>query len=201
MYKSLQWLLEAGTGHTGGCGGCGCRLGRGVASFTIACWLPARLSTKALGSLRRMLAAVGDLDRRFEILLLVPPPDLRPRIFPPGFGSHLRKGSGGGSGCAGGGAADEAEEAAAAVREHEAREAAARRGLDDMLRAIHAYSRRWTDESGKVCGGGKSSGRTGGGGVGVGGWGGKQGDESLGLDKEGQEEDLGFLAVLLASGY
>jgi len=77
VYKSLRWLLDLGP------------IGETVATFTIACWVPTRLSTKALGSLGQMLKQVGDIDRRFEFLLLVPPTkECSKTIFPMKFGKR-----------------------------------------------------------------------------------------------------------------
>ena len=105
VYKSLRWLAESGQGAA-------------VGSFAIACWVPGRLSTKAIKSLNRMLHAVGDIDSRFEILLLAPPPSMRRAIFPVGFGSHLLL------------------SLAEAGGDQEAK---AKAGLDLLLRSIHAY--------------------------------------------------------------
>ena len=74
VYKSLCWLLNSGVGDS-------------VCSFVIAAWVPQRLSTKALACLRGLLQQMGDIDRRFEVALLVPPKDVRSVIFPKAFGS------------------------------------------------------------------------------------------------------------------
>jgi hypothetical protein len=104
VYKSLCWLLNSGMGDT-------------VCSFVIAAWIPQRLSNKALASLRGLLRRVGDIDRRFEIALMIPPPNARPLIFPKGFGSCRAK-----------------EDSAS---END------KRGLDKLLRNIHTYSLYW----------------------------------------------------------
>ena len=104
VYKSLRWLTDSGIGDT-------------VCSFLIAAWVPSRLSTKAIASLKSMLRRVGDIDRRFEVVLLVPPKHVRAEIFPPKFGSHL------------------ISESTTAEED--------RRGLDQLLSRIHAYSGLW----------------------------------------------------------
>jgi len=78
VHRSLRWLLESG-------------LGTGVCAFTIACWLPRRLSNRALAALRAGFAqCAAAIDPRFEIVLLAPPADARARIFPPLFGELRR---------------------------------------------------------------------------------------------------------------
>lgn len=102
VYKSLCWLNKTGP------------LGESVCNFVIACWIPRRLSTKCLLALKEMLRRAGDIDGRFEILLLVPPNCAwRREIFPAKFGSHSAK---------------------LLVDSPEDKE-----GLDLLLRKIHAY--------------------------------------------------------------
>lgn len=73
--KSLCWLMNSGIGEK-------------VCSFVIAAWIPDRLSTKALASLRSLLGRIAEIDSRFEIVLLVPPENFRSLIFPIRFGAH-----------------------------------------------------------------------------------------------------------------
>ena len=75
IYKSLCWLVN-------------CGMGEKVCSFVIAAWIPNRLSTKALASLRSLLGRIVGIDHRFEIVLLVPPKNIRNLIFPDRFGSN-----------------------------------------------------------------------------------------------------------------
>jgi hypothetical protein len=103
VYKSLCWLSNTGS------------LGESVCNFVIACWIPRRLSTKAIRCLQEMLRKAGDIDHRFEVLLLVPPSgSWREHIFPKKFGS-LR--------CTDLFLESEAD----------------KQGLDLLLRKIHAY--------------------------------------------------------------
>jgi hypothetical protein len=78
VFKSLCWLLNSGVGDL-------------VCSFVIAAWVPQRLSTKALACLRGLLRKIGDIDRRFEVALLIPPKDVCSVIFPKAFGSCRAK--------------------------------------------------------------------------------------------------------------
>jgi hypothetical protein len=75
IYKSLRWLVN-------------CGMGEKVCSFIIAAWIPNRLSTKALASLRSLLGRIVGIDHRFEIVLLVSPKNVRNLIFPDRFGSN-----------------------------------------------------------------------------------------------------------------
>lgn len=77
VYKSLEWLVRSG-------------LGDGVVTFTIALWIPRRLSGKAFSSLRNKLQSYAyAIDPRFKFVLLVPPcSNIRSIIFPPKFGDH-----------------------------------------------------------------------------------------------------------------
>mmetsp|Transcript_4143 Transcript_4143/g.4855 ORF Transcript_4143/g.4855 Transcript_4143/m.4855 type:complete len:302 (-) Transcript_4143:125-1030(-) len=79
VYKSLEWLVRSG-------------LGDGVVTFTIALWIPRRLSGKAFSSLRNKLQSYAyAIDPRFKFVLLVPPcSNMRSIIFPPKFGAHMR---------------------------------------------------------------------------------------------------------------
>lgn len=80
IYKSLCWLQNSGS------------IGASVCTFAIACWIPRRLSRKAMSVLKGMLrkSGAGDIDGRFELILLVPPSEeWRRAIFTPKFESHL----------------------------------------------------------------------------------------------------------------
>lgn len=78
VYKSLKWLTLSG-------------LGDGIVMFTIALWIPRRLSAKAFSSLRNKFSKYAHaIDTRFNFVLLVPPcSEFRSIIFPPKFGVHL----------------------------------------------------------------------------------------------------------------
>lgn len=105
VYKSLCWLNSTGS------------LGESVCTFVIACWIPHRLSTKCVLALKEMLRRAGDIDGRFEVLLLVPPQGTwKKDIFPAKFGSRSVKTSAD--------FADSAED---------------KEGLDLLLRKINAY--------------------------------------------------------------
>jgi hypothetical protein len=75
IFKSLYWLLNSGMGHT-------------VSSFIIAAWMPMNLSYKAAVALNRLLQSKVGIDSRFEIVLLVPPADMRAVFFPKYFGKQ-----------------------------------------------------------------------------------------------------------------
>jgi hypothetical protein len=75
VFKSLCWLVNSGLGHT-------------VSSFIIAAWIPKALSLKATNALNRLLQSKVGIDNRFEIVLLVPPPDMREALFPKAFGKR-----------------------------------------------------------------------------------------------------------------
>lgn len=72
IFKSLVWLLNSGMGQT-------------VSSFIIAAWVPMNLSCKATVALNRLLQSKVGIDSRFQILLLVPPSDMRAALFPKNF--------------------------------------------------------------------------------------------------------------------
>lgn len=111
VHRSLRWLVASG-------------LGDDVCAFTIAVWLPRRLSNRALAATHVRLRAVARwLDPRFDFVLLVPPPDARARIFPPNFGASRD-----------GDAADEADDEA----------------LRELAREIRGYCEAWR-KSAALC--------------------------------------------------
>jgi len=77
--KSLSWLLEAD-------------LGGKLAVFTIAVWVRAKLSRRAISALRRALRrAKANVDVRFEFAVLIPATAaVRDRVFPRLFGKQRR---------------------------------------------------------------------------------------------------------------